>query len=175
MQQLFNVLRLLCWYFPAIFFAPYTFTVRHILRCFRLCLQHDTNVPTRNCYPVWNELHRPGTAKVVSLLSFIFTSAIAWTGVHIAPKYGTKPVWYATLHFRDGWSAALLRHRNLAEITKSGMIFVTVQKLSGIVQTYDDGNKLKRQKVIIISFKWNNNSARWIESTTSKDPPARPL
>ena len=64
---------------------------------------------------------------------------------------------------------------NLAEITKSGTIFVATQKLSGTVRTYRDGYK-NRQKPI--SFKRNNHPARasnffvllclpirWIEST----------
>ena len=37
-------------------------------------------------------------------------------GVHTAPKYGTKPIRYATLHFRDRRGTALLRPRNREEI-----------------------------------------------------------
>ena len=93
-----------------------------------------------------------------------------------------KPIRYATFHFRDRRCAPSLRHRNLAEITKSGTIFVATQKLSGTVRTYRDGYK-NRQKAI--SFKRNNNPARassffvllclpirWIESTCG---PYKPL
>ena len=71
---------------------------------------------------------------------------------------------------------------NLAEITKSGTIFVAAQKLSGTVRTYRDGYR-NRQKAI--SFKRNNKPARassffvllflpirWIESTCG---PYKPL
>ena len=68
-----------------------------------------------------------------------------------------KPIRYATFHFRDRRCAPSLRHRNLAEINKSGTIFVATQKLSGTVRTYRDGYK-NRQKAI--SFKRNNNPAR---------------
>ena len=39
--------------------------------------------------------------------------------VHTAPKYGTKPIRYVTLHFRErgGGGASSLRHRNGSEIT----------------------------------------------------------
>ena len=37
--------------------------------------------------------------------------------VHTVPKYGTKPIRYVTLHFRDRHGAASLRERNRAEIT----------------------------------------------------------
>ena len=37
-------------------------------------------------------------------------------GVHTAPKYGTKPIRYVTLHFRDRRGTALLRPRNREEI-----------------------------------------------------------
>ena len=52
-----------------------------------------------------------------SLRSYLFTSATVRIGVPIAPKYGTKPTRYVTLHFRDQRSAASLRHRHRAEIT----------------------------------------------------------
>ena len=72
----------------------------------------------------------------------LFTSATGRIGVHTAPKYGTKPIRYLTLHFRDGCGEASLRNRNRAAITvlvceqkpyRSSMIFVAAQKLSGIV------------------------------------------
>ena len=48
--------------------------------------------------------------------------------VHTAPKWGTKPIRYVTLHFR-----------NRAEITvlmcEPGMVFVPAQELSGMVWT----------------------------------------
>ena len=37
-------------------------------------------------------------------------------GVHTAPKYGTKPIRYVTLHFRDRRSTALVRPRNRDEM-----------------------------------------------------------
>ena len=52
-----------------------------------------------------------------SLRSYLFTSATVRIGVPIAPKYGTKPTRYETLHFRDQRGAASLRHRHRAEIT----------------------------------------------------------
>ena len=39
------------------------------------------------------------------------------TVVHTAPKFGTKPIRYVTLHFRDGRGAALLRQINGAKVT----------------------------------------------------------
>ena len=55
--------------------------------------------------------------------SWIFTSASVGSappsaiyGVHTAPKYGTKPIRYVTLHFRDRRSTALVRPRNRDEI-----------------------------------------------------------
>ena len=38
-------------------------------------------------------------------------------GVHIAPKWGTKPIRYVTLHLRDRRGATSLRHRNHAATT----------------------------------------------------------
>ena len=54
---------------------------------------------------------------VSSLRSYLFTSTTVRIGVHIPPKYGTKPTRYVTLHFRDQRGAASLRHRHRAEIT----------------------------------------------------------
>ena len=54
-----------------------------------------------------------------SLRSYLFTSATVRIGVPIAPKYGTKPTRYETLHFRDQRGAASLRHRHRAEIYTS--------------------------------------------------------
>ena len=54
---------------------------------------------------------------VSSLRSYLFTSATVRIGVHIAPKYGTKPTRYVTLHFRDQRGAVSLRHTHRAEIT----------------------------------------------------------
>ena len=70
--------------FPCHFFAPYTFTVRHILGCFRLCLQRDTNVPTRNCYPVWG-----GKSRQSPLLLIYFSDSL--NGCSHCPK-----VWHKT-------------------------------------------------------------------------------
>ena len=52
-----------------------------------------------------------------SLRPYLFTSATVRIGVPIAPKYGTKPTRYVTLHFRDQRGAASLRHGHRAEIT----------------------------------------------------------
>ena len=55
--------------------------------------------------------------------SWIFTSPSVGSappsfiyGVHTAPKYGTKPIRYVTLHFRDRRGTALVRPRNRDEI-----------------------------------------------------------
>ena len=46
--------------------------------------------------------------------SYLFTSATGRIGVHTTPKYGTKPIRYVTLYFRDRLGAASLCHRNCA-------------------------------------------------------------
>ena len=53
--------------------------------------------------------------------SYLFTSATVRISVYTAPKCGTEPIRYVTLHFRDQCGALLcgasLRCRNRAEIT----------------------------------------------------------
>ena len=49
--------------------------------------------------------------------SCLFTSMTDRIGVHAAPKYGTRLIRCATLHFPIRRCAASLRHRNRAEIT----------------------------------------------------------
>ena len=49
--------------------------------------------------------------------SNLFTSGTGRVGVYTALKYGTKPIRYVTLHFRDRHSAAMLFHRNRAATT----------------------------------------------------------
>ena len=49
--------------------------------------------------------------------SYLFTSATVPIPVHIAPKCGTEPIRYVTLHFRDQRGEASLRYRSRAEIT----------------------------------------------------------
>ena len=48
---------------------------------------------------------------------YLFTSATGRIGVHTPPKYGTKPIRYVILHFRDRRGAASLRRRNRAATT----------------------------------------------------------
>ena len=48
---------------------------------------------------------------------------------HTAPKYGTKPIRYVTLRFRDRCGAASLCHRNRAATT----VLVCEQSLSGMI------------------------------------------
>ena len=82
---------------------------------------------------------------VSSPRSYLFTSGTGWVGIHTAPRYGTNPVRYKTLHFRNRRGAASLRHWNRApqpflcvnRSSISGMISVAAQKLlSGKVWTY---------------------------------------
>ena len=54
---------------------------------------------------------------VFSLRSYLLTSAAVQIGVHTAPKYGTKPSRYVTLHVRNQRGASSLRHKHRAEIT----------------------------------------------------------
>ena len=49
--------------------------------------------------------------------SYSFTSVTVRIPVHIAPKCGTEPIRYVTVHFRDRHGAASLRLGNRAEIT----------------------------------------------------------
>ena len=49
--------------------------------------------------------------------SYLFTFVTGRKGVHTAPKYGTKPLRYVTLHFRDRRGTSSLRHRNRAATT----------------------------------------------------------
>ena len=49
--------------------------------------------------------------------SYFITSARGRIGDNTAPKYGTKPIRYVTLHFRDWRGAASLRYRNRAATT----------------------------------------------------------
>jgi len=76
--------------------------------------------------------------------SCLFTSSTGQIGVHTALKYGTKPIGYMTLHFRDQRGAAsLILHRNRASTTFiqcvwtealwSGLVLVPAQKLSGSI------------------------------------------
>ena len=44
--------------------------------------------------------------------SYLFTSAMVRIPVHTAPKYGTKPIRYVTLHFQDRRGPAWLRRSN---------------------------------------------------------------
>ena len=60
--------------------------------------------------------------------SYLFTSAMGRIGVHFAPKYGTKPIRYVKLHFRDRRDAASLRYRNRATTT----VLVCEQKPSPV-------------------------------------------
>ena len=47
----------------------------------------------------------------------LFTSATGRTGVDTAPKYGTEPIRYVSLHFQDRSGAASVRHKNRAATT----------------------------------------------------------
>ena len=47
----------------------------------------------------------------------LFTSATGRTGVATAPKCGTEPIRYVSLHFRDRSGAASVRHKNRAATT----------------------------------------------------------
>ena len=49
--------------------------------------------------------------------SYLFTSARGRIGDNTAPKYGTKPIRYVTLHFRDWRGTASPRYRNRAATT----------------------------------------------------------
>ena len=63
------------------------------------------------------------------------TSVTVWIPVHTAPKCGTEPIRYVTLHFRDWHGAASLRYKN-GDNAKSllfteslfGMIFSPVKQ-----------------------------------------------
>ena len=73
---------------------------------------HTSNIaPARLAERVW-------CTKFASVSSNPrFTSATGRIGVHTAPKYGTKPIRYVTLHFRERRGAASLRRRNRAATT----------------------------------------------------------
>ena len=76
---------------------------------------HTSNIaPARLAERVW-------CTKFASLGSnprfYLLTSATGRIGVHTAPKYGTKPIRYVILHFRDRRGATSLRRRNRAAIT----------------------------------------------------------
>ena len=72
--------------------------------------------------------------------SYLLTSATVRVPVDITSKYGTEPIRYEALHFRDRRGAASLCYRNRAEITVlewkealNGIIFVSAQELSSSV------------------------------------------
>ena len=81
-----------------------------------------TSVPALLCQ---SGRRRPGN---VSILTSLFTSATGRIGVYFAPKYGTKPIRYVNLHFRDRQDAASLRYRNRATTT----VFACEQKPSPV-------------------------------------------
>ena len=74
--------------------------------------------------------------------TYLLRGRAEWISVHTVRKYGTKPIRYVTLHFRDRPGVASLRHRNRASPTvlvrkqkpyPAGLIFEAAQKLCSIV------------------------------------------
>ena len=75
-----------------------------------------------------------------SLLSYLFTFATVRIGVYTAPKYGTEPIRYVTLHFRDRrelLDPPLSPHPVSQDDTIAlyGRVFISTQKLSRRVNT----------------------------------------
>ena len=98
--------------------------------------------------------------------SWIFTSPSVGSappsfiyGVHTAPKYGTKPIWYVTLHFRDRRSTALVRPRNRDEIN---ICFLCLNKSSIGFYGHDFRCRSKaiQHSANILKLAWPNVVAR---------------
>ena len=93
-----------------------------------------------------NELNRSLHSWIFTFPQWILVLASTYSlpfpvrlPVHTAPKWGTKPIWYVTLHVRDWRGADSLRCRKRAEITvlmcEPGMVFVPAQELFCMMRT----------------------------------------
>ena len=61
----------------------------------------------------------------------LFTFATVRIGVYTAPKCGTEPIRYVTLHFRDWLGPASIRHRSKSR--RNHLSYVWTEALSGMI------------------------------------------